>query len=65
MSLGLIYSLAVCALSVTLEGLFAGGSIKQRLVTLQVPRYVPPLWGWIGIGVFYYVIFVIEQGNLD
>ena len=56
MSLALVYSLAVCALSVALEGLFAGGSIKQRLAALQVPRYVPPLWGWIVIGAFYYVI---------
>jgi hypothetical protein len=56
MSLALVYSLAVCALSVALEGLFAGGSIKQRLATLQVPGHVPPLWGWIVTSVIYYVI---------
>jgi translocator protein len=56
----LIYSLGVCALSVALEGIFAGGGIKQRLAELRVPRYVPPLWGWIVIGAFYYVIcFVV------
>ena len=43
-----------------LEGLFAGGGIKKRLSELQVPRYAPPLWGWIVIGALYYVIcFVV------
>jgi tryptophan-rich sensory protein len=39
-----------------LEALFAGGGIKQRLSELRVPRYVPPLWGWVAIGAFYYLI---------
>lgn len=60
MTRALIYSLAACILSVALEGLFAGGGIKQRLAELRVPRYAPPLWGWIVIGVVYYVIcFVV------
>ena len=52
----LIYSLAICSVSVALEGFFAGGGIKARLAQLRVPRYAPPLWVWIIIGVFYYVI---------
>lgn len=60
MTRALIYALGACALSVALEGLFAGGGIKQRLAELRVPRYAPPLWGWIVIGVVYYVIcFVV------
>jgi tryptophan-rich sensory protein len=60
MTRALIYSLAACVLSVALEGLFAGSGIKQRLAELRVPRYAPPLWGWIVIGVVYYVIcFVV------
>ena len=60
MDFALIYSLGVCALSIALEGIFAGGGIKKRLAELRVPRYVPPLWGWIVIGAFYYVIcFVV------
>lgn len=60
MDLALIYALALCALSVALEGAFAGGGIKQRLAELRVPSYVPPLWGWIVVGAFYYVIcFVV------
>jgi len=56
----LLYSLGICAISVALEGLFAGGGIKQRLAELRVPKFVPPLWGWIVIGLFYYVIcFVV------
>ena len=60
MTRALIYSLAACVLSVALEGLFAGRGIKQRLAELRVPRYAPPLWGWIFIGAVYYVIcFVV------
>jgi benzodiazapine receptor len=56
----LIYSLGACAASVAVEGVFAGGGIKQRLAEIRVPRYAPPLWGWIVIGAFYYVIcFVV------
>lgn len=42
--------------SLALEGLCAGGGIRQRLAELRGPRYVPPLWGWIAIGGFYYVM---------
>ena len=56
MTRALIYSLVACALSIALEGVFAGSGIKVRLAQLRVPRYVPPLWGWVVIGAFYYVI---------
>jgi tryptophan-rich sensory protein len=60
MTRALIYSLSVCAVSVALEGVFAGSGIRQRLAKIRVPRYAPPLWGWIVIGAFYYVIcFVV------
>jgi tryptophan-rich sensory protein len=56
MTSALVYSLGACALSVALEGLFAGGGIKQRLKEMRLPRYVPPLWGSAIIGALYYVI---------
>ena len=52
----IIYSLAICALGAGLEGLFAGGGIKQRLATLRLPSYAVPFWGWMVIGGLYYVI---------
>ena len=52
----LIYSLVACAISIALEGVFAGGGIRQRLAQLRVPRFIPPLWGWVVIGACYYVI---------
>jgi len=56
----LIYSLGMCAISVAVEGVFAGGGIQQRLADVRVPRFAPPLWGWIVIGALYYVIcFVV------
>jgi benzodiazapine receptor len=54
-SRALFYSLAACAVSVGLEALFAGSGIKQRLAELRVPRFAPQLWGWVVIGILYYV----------
>ena len=52
----LVYSLAFCAAGAALEGLCAGGGIKQRLAELRLPRYAVPFWGWVIIGGLYYVI---------
>ncbi len=54
--MAVIYSLVVCAIGAALEGLFAGGGIKQRLAELRLPRYAVPFWGWVMIGGAYYVI---------
>jgi tryptophan-rich sensory protein len=56
MNTSAVYALAICVVSVALEGIFAGGGIKRRLAELRVPKFVPPLSGWIAIGIFYYVI---------
>jgi tryptophan-rich sensory protein len=56
MSHPVIYSLLICAIAAALEGLFAGSGIRQRLLELRLPRYAPPFWGWIVIGVLYYAI---------
>ena len=52
----ILYSTGLCLVSVALEGLFAGRGIRRRLAELRTPRFVPPLWGWIVIGAFYYVM---------
>ena len=52
----IIYSVAICALGVALEGLFAGGGIKQRLASLRLPSHAVPFWGWMVIGGLYYLI---------
>ena len=56
MTCAIIYSLAICLLGAALEGLFAGSGIKQRLASLRLPSYAVPFWGWMVIGVLYYVI---------
>ena len=56
MDQALAYSLGICALSLALEGIFAGSDIKQRMAQLRVPPYSPPLWGWVVIAAFYYII---------
>jgi tryptophan-rich sensory protein len=52
----LLYAAALCMASLALEGFCAGGGIRQRLKELRQPRFVPPLWGWVVIGAFYYVM---------
>ena len=60
MTRALISSLGACAISIALESVFAGKGINQRLAEIRVPRCAPPLWGWIVIGAFYYLIcFVV------
>ncbi len=52
----LLYSLGACVVGAVLEGLFAGRGIKQRLAELRLPRFAPPLWAWVLIGLGYYMI---------
>jgi tryptophan-rich sensory protein len=52
----ILYSVGLCLVSVALEGLLAGGGIRQRLAELRTPRFAPPFWGWIVIGAFYYLM---------
>jgi tryptophan-rich sensory protein len=56
MTSALIYSIAACAVSIALEALLAGRGIKARFAELRLPRYAPPLWLWVFIGLFYYVM---------
>ena len=50
----IIYSLAICALGLLLEGAFAGSGIRKHLASLRLPSYAVPFWGWIVIGALYY-----------
>ena len=51
-----LVSLGICIVSVILESLFAGKNVKEFFVKLRTPKYAPPFWVWIVIGVLYYVI---------
>jgi translocator protein len=39
-----------------LEGVFAGPEVRRQLREIRMPRFAPPFWGWIVIGVAYYAI---------
>jgi benzodiazapine receptor len=45
-----------CALAALVEGLAAGRNVKRRLGELRLPRFSPPLFAWLLIGVSYYAI---------
>ncbi|HET9333124.1 MAG TPA: TspO/MBR family protein [Gemmatimonadota bacterium] len=52
----LAYSLALCAISATLEGILAGRGVQARFADLRLPRYSPPLPVWFVIGGIFYVV---------
>ena len=51
-----IAALAICFLAAFLEGLLSGKEPRRRFQRLRLPRYSPPFWAWIVIGVSYYVM---------
>lgn len=58
------WSLAVCLLTATLEGLLAGKNVKLRFAELQHPQLALPLWGWSIIGFGYYVLFFLILNSI-
>lgn len=49
-----------------LEGVLAGGGVRQRLRELRMPTYSPPFVLWLVIGSLYYVMcFVILRALLS
>jgi tryptophan-rich sensory protein len=51
-----VVSLGICTLAAAAEGILSGKRPMEVLATLRLPRFTPPRWAWIVIGVFYYVI---------
>jgi translocator protein len=54
--LAVLITLAICVVSAILEGLMAGGNVKQYFARLQQPRYAVSLKAWYAIGALYYVV---------
>jgi translocator protein len=52
----LLVSLGICALAATAEGILSGKRPMEVLANLRLPRFAPPRWAWIIIGLFYYTI---------
>ncbi|MGH7459517.1 MAG: tryptophan-rich sensory protein [Longimicrobiales bacterium] len=52
-------AVSICVAAAAVEGLAAGGSFRQRLAELRMPRLSPSLPVWIGVGIGYYVIAAI------
>jgi tryptophan-rich sensory protein len=52
----ILVSLGVCALAATAEGILSGRRPLQVLATLRLPRFTPPRFVWILIGILYYAI---------
>ena len=50
------YALACCAGAAILETLFAGPGVREQIREIKMPRFAPPFWGWIAIGLAYYVM---------
>ena len=48
--------LIICIAAAVLEGVLAGGGVRQRLASLRMPPYSPPFAVWVVIGLVYYAI---------
>jgi translocator protein len=59
-----LFSLAICVLAAASEGIFAGKGAMNWLATLRQPRFAPPPWAWIIIGVLYYLICLLVLSRL-
>jgi benzodiazapine receptor len=59
-----LISLGVCVLAAVGEGIFAGKGAMKWLATLRQPRFAPPSWAWIIIGVLYYLICFLVLARL-
>ena len=59
-----VIALIICIAAAALEGVLAGGRVRQRLNELQMPRYTPPFSIWLLIGIVYYAICFIVLRHL-
>lgn len=54
--LAVLIAVVICVFSAGLEGVLAGGNVKQYLAKLRQPGFAMPLKGWFAIGGLYYVV---------
>jgi len=47
-------AIALCVAAAVLEGIFAGKDPLSKLRSLRQPRWSPPIWLWIVIGLLWY-----------
>jgi tryptophan-rich sensory protein len=59
-----LLAIIICIAAAALEGLLAGGGVRQRLAQLRMPPYSPPFALWLVIGVAYYGICLIVLRHL-
>lgn len=52
----ILLSLLICGVAAALEGVLAGKNVKSVMNKLRKPRFSPPFWLWVIIGIFYYLI---------
>ena len=59
-----LLAIIICIAGAALEGLLAGGGVRQRLAQLRMPPYSPPFALWLLIGAAYYGICLIVLRHL-
>ncbi len=56
----ILIALLICGIAAALEGVFAGKNVKGVLGKFRAPKFSPPFWLWVIIGILYYLIcFVV------
>ena len=59
-----LLALLICIGTAALEGALAGSGVRQRLASLRLPSYSPPIRAWLAIGLVYYAICFIVLRHL-
>ncbi len=59
-----LLALIICIAAAALEGVLAGGGVRQRLAQLRMPPYSPPFFLWLVIGFLYYAICFVVLRHL-
>ena len=57
--LAVVTTLFICGVSAVLEGVMAGGNVREYYARLRQPRYAVSLPAWYVIGALYYVICAV------
>lgn len=59
-----LVAIGICVAAAAFEGLCAGRDPMAKLRALRQPRWSPPIWGWVAIGIAWYALCLVALGRL-
>jgi tryptophan-rich sensory protein len=59
-----LIAIGLCVVAAGFEGLCAGRDPLAKLRALRQPRWSPPIWAWVLIGIAWYAISLVALAQL-